>query len=208
MTKTKRLLAIMAAGVIAGGCLASGQVPPPRQPEHVARITKMRDQETQPERLLERIGVKPGMMIGEAGAGGGYLTFHLARKVGPQGHVYANDIDGRALEVLRERQAWEDLANITTVLGEANDPLFPAQSLDMIVMIYAYHEFADKVAWLKNARKYLRPGASIAILEHTDDRDRVIPPEEVGQEARQAGLELTLFEEFVPRLNIFILKAL
>ena len=202
----KRLFVIVAAGIIVGGALVSGQAPPRRR-EHVARITQMRNEEVQPERLMDKIGVEPGMVIGEAGAGGGYLTFHLARKVGPQGHVYANDIERYALEVLRERQSWEGLTNITTVLGESDDPLFPEKDLDMIVMMYAFHEFADKVAWLKNARKYLKPGAPVVILEHLDDNDRIILAGDVDNEARQAGFEMTLFEKFVPRVNIFVLRA-
>jgi ubiquinone/menaquinone biosynthesis C-methylase UbiE len=207
LNNKKRLFVIVAAGAIAGEVLLSGQVPPRRQ-EHVARITQTRNEEVQPERLMEKIGVQPGMVIGEAGAGGGYLTFHLARKVGPQGRVYANDIESRALEILSERQSWEGLTNITAVLGESEDPLFPERDLDMIVMMYAYHEFANKVAWLKNARKYLKPGAPVVILEHLDDQDRVILPDDVEDEARQAGFELTLFENFRPTVNIFVLKAL
>ena len=206
MNGHQRLLAAIAAVVIVEGALISGQERRP-SPEHLARVTQQRNEEIKAERLLERIGVEPGMMIGEAGAGGGYFTFLLARKVGPQGHVYANDIDSRALEILKGRQSGLGLVNITTVLGESDDPLFPEKNLDMIVMMYAYHEFADKVAWLKKARKYLKPGAPVVILDLVDDQDRVILPEDIDRDARQAGLELTFFEKFVPRLNIFVLKA-
>jgi len=91
-----------------------------------------RDQQMQPERLMDSLGVKPGMIIGEAGAGQGYFTFWLSKRVGETGRVYANDIDESVLRSIRNRCNREGIKNIETIVGEVEDPLFPAQQMDMV----------------------------------------------------------------------------
>jgi ubiquinone/menaquinone biosynthesis C-methylase UbiE len=132
-----------------------------------------RDAEIQPDRVMDAIGIRPGMVIGEAGAGSGYFTLKLARRVGADGKVYANDIDAVALERLRERCREEKLANVETVLGEIADPLFPAGSLDLAIMVYALHDFSEPEGFLGRLKASLKPGASVVIL----DRD----PEVTGE---------------------------
>src|SRR5512139_590228 len=77
-----------------------------------------RDKRQQPEMVMDVLGIQPGMTIGEVGAGHGYFTFKLSRRVGPEGRIYANDIDRHALERIEERAKKEDVDNIVTVLGE------------------------------------------------------------------------------------------
>jgi ubiquinone/menaquinone biosynthesis C-methylase UbiE len=132
-----------------------------------------RDAELLPERVMDVIGIRPGMVLGEAGAGHGYFTFKLARRVGPTGRVYANDIDGNALEHVRERCRDEGVRNIETVLGRTADPRFPARALDLVMMVYALHDFAEPQAFLEKLKDSLRPGATVVIL----DRD----PEATGE---------------------------
>lgn len=127
-----------------------------------------RDKRDQPEKLMDIAGVKPGMSIGEAGAGRGYLTFHLSHRVGEMGRIYANDIDKNSLQYIIDRCEREGVKNIETVLGEIADPCFPVTDLDMIVMIYAFHDFTEKEAWLKNVKKYLKRDASVVIFDVQD----------------------------------------
>lgn len=107
-----------------------------------------RDKRDQPEKLMDIAGVKPGMFIGEAGTGNGYLTFHLSHRVGEKGRIYANDIDRKALRTLNDRCKREGVKNIETVLGEIADPCFPVTDLDLVTMLYAFHDFTEKEAWL------------------------------------------------------------
>jgi SAM-dependent methyltransferase len=81
---------------------------------------------------MDSIGVRQGMRVGEAGAGQGYFTFPLARRVGSGGMVFSNDISGESLDVIRERAVREGLKNIRTVVGEVEDPLFPEKNLDLV----------------------------------------------------------------------------
>ena len=117
------------------------------------------------DRAIEAIGLTAGMVVGEAGAGEGYFTFPMARRVGADGLVLANDISTRALSSLDRRRASEQIANIQTVAGTVDDPRFPRHDLQMIVVVHAFHDFSSPVEWLVNAKKYLRPGATLAIID-------------------------------------------
>ena len=117
------------------------------------------------ERAMDAVGVAPGMILGEAGAGDGYFTLPMARRVGPEGAVYANDISRRALNSLGANARRERLANIHTVEGTVDDPRFPRQDLELVIVVHAFHDFSRPVDWLVNAKKYLRPGGAVAIID-------------------------------------------
>jgi ubiquinone/menaquinone biosynthesis C-methylase UbiE len=129
-----------------------------------------RDERLQPEKVMDAVGIQPGMVVGEAGAGRGYFTFKLARRVGPTGRVYANDIDRAALDHVRQVCREESIGNIETVVGEVEDPLFPVTGLEVVVMVYALHDFSRPVAFLRSLKKYLGPGGSVVILDADPER--------------------------------------
>ena len=142
------------------------------------------------EQALDTIGAAPGMVVGEAGAGEGYFTLPLAKRVGPQGIVYANDINRRALAELEQDAKRDGLGNIKTVVGDVDDPRFPRRDLELVVVVHAFHDFDKPVEWLVNLKQYLRPGARVAIIDrdpakgaesHFWTRDRI------AGYARQAG---------------------
>jgi len=135
------------------------------------------------ERAMDVAGVTPGMVVGEAGAGDGYFTLPMARRVGPGGAVYANDISRRALDRLASNATREGLANIQVVVGDVDDPRFPRRDLELVVIVHAFHDFTQPVEWLRNVRKYLKPGAAVAIIDrdpaqggghHFWPRDRIL----------------------------------
>ena len=143
---------------------------------------------------MDTIGLTPGMVVGEAGAGDGYFTLPMARRVGTTGFVFANDISRRALAELAERSERQGLKNIQTVVGAIDDPQFPRRDLELVVIVHAFHDFSEPVRWLENARKYLKPGAPVAIIDrdpyksaesHFWSKDHII------RLAREAGYELT-----------------
>ncbi len=160
-------------------------------------IDRMRDRDLQPEKIMDAVGLKPGMTIGEAGASYGYFTFKMSRRVGPAGTVYANDIDSAALGLIEKRCAAEKIANIKTVLGAVDDPLFPKGDLDMIVVFDCLFEFSNQAAWMRKAKTYLKPRGRLVIIDpdpsklggsgHFLTRVRVL---EMGREAGYAPVEV------------------
>jgi ubiquinone/menaquinone biosynthesis C-methylase UbiE len=166
-----------------------------------------------PEKIMDAIGVEPKMRIGEAGAGTGYFTFPLAGRVGPEGMVYANDISTSSLDVIRRRAAAEGLINIETVVGAVEDPLFPETDLDMVVMVYVLHMLEKPVEFLRNARKYMGPGATLVIIERNGTRDRAHYPsfmteKQVLETMGETGYALERTETFLPKDTIYIYRAM
>lgn len=163
-----------------------------------------------PDRIMDAIGLKEGMVIGEIGAGWGRFTVHLARRVGDAGLVYANDIDKGVLALLEQRIKKSGLANIKIIIGEVHDPLFPARSLDMAFMINVYNAFEDPVRFLRNIAPALKPGGRLAIV--LDD-----PAKSGGESARsatrdqflaavdQAGYKVEKEETFLERDGLYVL---
>ena len=88
-----------------------------------------------PTRVMDEIGVKPGMTVADVGAGDGWFTFYLAERVGPSGRVIAEDIDAQALEVVRERCAQEKVSNVSSWWEELEDPKLPAGTVDLALMV-------------------------------------------------------------------------
>ncbi|MFC1725712.1 class I SAM-dependent methyltransferase [candidate division KSB1 bacterium] len=192
------------------------------QKDRVERWEKrINDERQPPEKVMDAIGVKPGMVIGELGVGKGRYTVHLARRVGDEGKIYANDIDEGSLEYLKERCRRNNIRNIETILGEEEDPLFPDKSLDMIIMVWVYHMLEKPVPLMKNLKDSLKPGATVVILDPPDDEivrelkdmgkkidpDRLTISERIKKECAEAGFELVRVDSFLPKDDIYILKV-
>ena len=165
-----------------------------------------------PDKIMDAVGVKPGMVIGEAGAGRGYFTFYLAERVGAEGRIYANDISKSALDALQARADREGVENIEIVMGEVVDPLFPEEELDMIVMVYVLHMLDRPLEFLENLKKYLAPDASLVIIEKNTDHDRGHPPSfmsksQVLDSIQEADYVLVRKETFLLRDTIYILNV-
>ncbi len=173
-----------------------------------------------PNIVFKAIGVQPGMTIGEIGAGRGRYTVLLANEVGPEGKVYANDIDESSLAYLRGRCRRLNISNVETVVGESEDPLFPYHSLDMALMVLVYHMIENPDNLLTNLKKSLRPGSKLVILDPRDeeidrefgiDRSKpgIKPPtitERIKKSAYTAGYELVKVDTILPHDYIFILE--
>jgi SAM-dependent methyltransferase len=124
-----------------------------------------RDADHQEVRVLDIAGVKPGMAIGEVGAGNGYFTLKLARRVGRAGKVYANDIVENYLAETRDRARQPGLSNIETVLGTDTDPRLPRGALDMVFMVRVLHDLDEPEAVLEKLAGSLKPGAKLIVID-------------------------------------------
>jgi SAM-dependent methyltransferase len=133
-------------------------------------------------RILE---LKPGMTVGDIGAGSGYHTIRLSPRIGPTGSVVAEDITRDYLAELARHVAQLKLTNVVLALGEPHDPRLPAASLDAAILVHMYHEIAQPYAFLYNLAPALKPGARIAIV----DLER--PTEQHGTPIELLRCELT-----------------
>ena len=173
-----------------------------------------------PDKIMQAIGVKPGMVIGEVGAGHGRFTVYLARKVGPAGKILANDIDEHAIGYLRDRCRRLGFSQVQTIIGKPDDPLFPERSLDMAIMVWVYHMIEKPDSLLKKLKQSMKAGAPLVILDPVDseidgefhiDRSKPGHPptirERIEHSANECGFELVRIETFLPKDVIFILRA-
>jgi len=160
-----------------------------------------------PSRVLDAIGVRPGMTVAEIGAGQGRYAVQLAARVGPGGRVYAEDIDADALEHLRGRCRRWKLENVETVLGDVTDPKLPTGRLDLIWIVSSYHHFDDPVALLRRARPALKPDGRLAIGEwisiHEVGRHGT-SPENIIRQVEAAGYVFERSETFLKANNFLI----
>jgi len=153
-----------------------------------------------PEQVMDAIGVKPGMVVAEIGAGQGRYVVQLAVRVGKTGKVYAEDIDAGSLKHLEKRcKSWE-LENVEIILGDLTDPKLPENKLDIIFIISAYHHFQDPVKLLHNARSSLKPDGILAIGEWL----KATSSEQVKAQVIAAGYELVRVETFLEKNDLYI----
>ena len=126
---------------------------------------KARDQWEKPQQVMDVLGLKPGSIVADVGAGEGYFTFHLAARVGPAGKVYAEDIRDDRLGKIHSRADKEKLTQIETVHGETDDPRLPAEQMDVVLISNAYHEMRDYDKMLQAIFRALKPGGLLAIID-------------------------------------------
>ena len=119
-------------------------------------------------RVMDWLGIGPGMTVADIGAGSGYYTVRLAGRVGPQGRVLAQDVMPDYLVRLRGRVQQERLSNVSVGLGEPGDPRLPPRSTDVALLIHMYHEIDQPFALLANLAPTLRPGGRIGIVDVDD----------------------------------------
>jgi ubiquinone/menaquinone biosynthesis C-methylase UbiE len=164
-----------------------------------------------PEFVLKTIGIRPGMVIGEVGAGRGRYTVQIASRIGSGGRIYANDIDRDALDFLRRRCTGLGIGNVEIVTGTMTETGFPEKVMDLVVMVNVVHCLAEPAALLKNVATSLKPDGEIAIVEGNLDKD----PSAAGEwfsRARlmgifeAAGFFLVREDASLPRDNIYLLK--
>ena len=186
-------------GLAAPGAPASA-FPAPSRP--VAGIVtdiwgdeQSRDRAGEAERVMNLLGVKPGLDVADIGAGSGYYTVRLARRVGPTGHVFAEDVVPEYLERLTRRVTSEDLAaTVTVVRGDPHDPRLPPGSVDLALLVHMYHEVQQPYGLLWNLRPALRPGARVAVIDARKQTEaHGTPPDLLRCELAAVGYRQTAF---------------
>ena len=153
-----------------------------------------------PEQVMDAIGIKPGMVVAEIGAGQGRYVVQLAVRVGKTGKVYAEDINAESLKYLEKRCKRWGLENVEIILGDVNDPKLPENKLDIIFIISAYHHFQDPIKLLNNARSSLKPDGLLAIGEWLN----ATSSKQVKAQMIAAGYKLVRIETFLEKNDMYI----
>jgi ubiquinone/menaquinone biosynthesis C-methylase UbiE len=187
--------------------IASGQATPPSGQRKTSEPytgdlsifdSPGREERLQIKRVMDILGIAPGKAVADIGAGSGWFTVRAARRVGGGGLVYAVDINPEAIRYIDERAQKEQLQNVKSILGKADNPLLPASSVDAVLLLKTYHEVAQPVALLQNLRAALRPGAKVGVIDRNGNgEDHGVGREVVIREAKEAGYKLLEQYDFV-----------
>lgn len=172
-----------------------------------------REREEHPQKVLRALKLERGDVVADLGAGTGYFTTRLARAVGREGRVYAVDVQPEMLAMLRQRLARERIPNVELVLGEEDDPKLPPETLDLVLMVDVYHEFAWPYEMMEHIVAALRPGGRVVFVEYrAEDPTVPIKPLHKMSEA-QVLKEMTPFPlrhletlDVLPRQHIIIFE--
>jgi FkbM family methyltransferase len=153
------------------------------------------------------------MVVGDVGAGTGYFSVRMARKVGPQGKVLASDLQPQMLARLKRNLMREKIQNIETVQATESDPNLPAGALDLIIMVDVYHEFSQPQEMLRKMKAALKPDGRLVLLEYRKEDPSVpIRPEhkmsvaEAKLEVEAEGFKLAEVLDKLPRQHVLIFR--
>ena len=170
-----------------------------------------RDQEEDPDRAVDILKLQKGSSVADIGAGSGYMTEKLSKKVGPMGRVFATDIQSGMIDLLAKRVAKRKLTNVTPILSTQDDPRLPLESIDLALMVDVYHELAQPQLMLRHIKAALKPGGRLVLVEYRkEDANIPIRPEhkmsvaEAKLEVEAEGFKLTTTNEDLPRQHVFI----
>ena len=200
------------AAAAAAGCAqappraASGDSGFPRAARPVARIVSPawasegeRDAAGEATRVMDLLRIVPGTRVADIGAGSGYYTVRLARRLGPAATIYAEDVDPAYLATLGSRLQRAGFPSVSTVLGTSGDPRLPAASVDVAILSHMYHEIADPYAFLARLAPAIAPGGRVGIVDLDRDTDlHGTPPALLRCELEAVGYRQVGFEMLTP----------
>ena len=207
-------LSLAAAGGQSGPAAPHGRLFPPQNLGLLEGPD--RDKWQKPDQIMDALNIADGSSVADTGAGAGWFTIRLARRVGPRGTVYAQDVQREMLEAIRRRVAKEGLENVHTRLGQGSDPNLPASSLDAVLVVDVYPEVEadDRVGFLRNLAASLKPNGRIGIVNYrpgqggpgpSPDEGLRVDAEVVEQDAAAAGLRVLSRETFLPYQYLLVL---
>lgn len=172
-----------------------------------------------PLRVMQEIGVRPGMRVADVGAGDGYFTLRLAKSVGAGGAVFASDIDADALHVLDERRDSAGVQNVQIIQGTEDDPLLPDSTLDLVLIVNTIHLVDNPTQFLGNVSRSVKSGGRIVLVQWSAEKlDSEAVDWDPTDRARytlrttlrtiyDGGLEVVRLLDFLPMQNIYICEA-
>ena len=219
-----RVIAVSVALVIAAGALVEAQRRHPVSGRIFAPVMGVggaswlerpeREDEEAPSKALDALELKPGMVVADIGAGSGYYSSRIAKRVGPTGRVYATDIQPGMIALLDRRIKSEGLTNVTTVLGGLADPKLPPKSIDLAIMVDVYHELQEPQIFLQLLKEAFKPGGRLVLLEFRKEDPKVpilevhkMSVAEVKQELEAEGFVLDKVIDVLPWQHIIVLRA-
>jgi SAM-dependent methyltransferase len=170
-----------------------------------------RERLEQPEKVLDTLQIPAGSVVADIGAGTGYYSLRLARRVGAHGRVLATDIQAEMLSRLRTNMKKTGITNIEPILSTPTDAKLPVGQLDLALMVDVYHELAQPEETMAQVRRALKPNGRLVLIEYRGEDPTVpIKPDhkmtlaQVRTELEPMGFQLQQIFDFLPRQHLII----
>lgn len=195
----RRLLSGMLVLLFTSSLAAQGRDPKQYQqtlenPERIAGL--------QIDRVVSTLAIKPGMRIADVGAGTGLFSLPFAKAVGPEGKVYAIDVDAGLLAIVKEKATGASLTNIETVVAGATDPKVP-EPVDLLFICDTMHHLPNQAEYVKQFAKLLKPGGRVVVIDFKEanwpagHESFKITPAQVDEWMQGAGLTRAAAHDFL-----------
>ncbi|HEX7854230.1 MAG TPA: class I SAM-dependent methyltransferase [Sphingobium sp.] len=155
-----------------------------------------RDRVNEASQIMDAAKVNPGMTVADIGAGEGYYTVRLAKRVGQNGRVLAEDIVPEIIDALGRRINRENMQNVSVKLGTPDDPKLPPSSFDRIFLVHMYHEIAEPYAFLWRLYPALKPDGEIIVVDANRlTQNHGTPPPQLKCEFEAVGFKEVGFRD-------------
>ena len=181
--------------------------------ERTERVAKLR-----PEEVIAALGVQPGEVVADIGAGSGLFARPFARAVGPEGKVLAIDISADIMGYLRERAKDEGLINLEVIVSKPDDPLLPPDSVDLAFFCDTVHHIENRVPFFQTMRKGLKDGARVAVIDYPTEAsekgwsghapEELVPALQVKEEMDAAGFRFVKEMDILPQNYLLLFEKL
>jgi|GEM_PF-203506 len=169
-----------------------------------------REVQEQPKLLIDVLNLEPTDVVADIGAGTGYMSFRMATEV-PEGKVLAVDIQPEMLEMLEFFQEINQIENVETVLGNPDNPNLPDNTVDLALMVDAYHEFEYPYEMMQGIVRSLKSNGRAVLVEYRGEnwllpikRLHKMTEAQVKREMENVGLEWQETLEILPQQHILI----
>ena len=172
-----------------------------------------REEEEQPSRMVDLLGIKLGDVVADIGAGTGYVSWRMAKKVGEKGQVLAVEIQQEMLDLLSQKMKLRGVSNVKGVLGTIENPNLPSNSLDLVIMVDVYHEFSHPFEMMTQICRSLKVGGRVAFVEYRGEDPSVpikllhkMSEAQVRKEASLHALDWIETLKTLPRQHVIFFK--
>jgi len=200
------VLVVVAIETVAVLATAQDALRFPKPDRPVARIIspsysteEIRDRHGEAERVMDHLGIKPGLRVADVGAGNGYYTVRLARRLGPAATIYAQDVEPRYLRGLVKRLEREGIRGVTPVQGTPGNPKLPRDAVDLAILSHVYHEIENPYEFFYRLWPALANGARVAIIDmNKPTQDHGTPPDLLRCELATLGYREVDFVSLAP----------
>lgn len=171
-----------------------------------------REAEEQPSKIINAIDLKPNDIVADIGAGTGYLSFRIAPLI-PKGKVFAVDIQPEMLDIIKSLKQEKNISNVEPILATVSNPNLPPESVDLAIMVDAYHEFEYPLEVMQGIIKALKPGGRVVLVEYRAENLFVMikalhkmSQKQVKKEMQAVGLIWRETKNLLPQQHLMVFE--